>query len=320
MRSPGTRAREGRSPSEREPRGVARARDGGTTRGARRRARRSRRSSGRRRSPSDFQDLITRYAWGEIWSRPGLDRRTRSAITLTALVALGREHELEMHVRAALRNGLTADEIAEVLLQCAVYCGVPGGQRRVRDRAARDRTESGHDSRRRALGRSDARRTLRGRPRGGAARTISQPSPWPRRSSARGVPAAEIEDVWLGCANQAGEDNRNVARFAALLAGLPDSVAGVTVNRLCASGLSAVVGACHAVIAGDGDLFVAGGVESMTRAPLVTAKPDAAVRRAGTARSTTRRSAGGSRTRATRSATRASRWGRRARTSPSAGR
>jgi len=90
-----------------------------------------------------------------------------------------------------------------------------------------------------------------------------------------GVPPAEIEDVWLGCANQAGEDNRNVARFAALLAGLPDSVAGVTLNRLCASGLSAVVGACQAVVAGDGDLFVAGGVESMTRAPLVTAKPDA---------------------------------------------
>ena len=91
-----------------------------------------------------------------------------------------------------------------------------------------------------------------------------------------GVPAGEIEDVWLGCANQAGEDNRNVARFAALLAGLPDSVAGVTVNRLCASGLAAVVGACHAVIAGDGDLFVAGGVESMSRAPLVTPKPEAA--------------------------------------------
>ena len=88
-----------------------------------------------------------------------------------------------------------------------------------------------------------------------------------------GVPAGDIEDVWFGCANQAGEDNRNVARFAALLAGLPDSVGGVTVNRLCASGLSAVVGACHAVVAGDGDLFVAGGVESMTRAPLVTAKP-----------------------------------------------
>jgi 4-carboxymuconolactone decarboxylase len=73
----------------------------------------------------DFQDLITRYAWGEIWSRPGLDRRTRSAITLTALVATGREHELEMHVRAALGNGLTPEEISEVLLQCAVYCGVP---------------------------------------------------------------------------------------------------------------------------------------------------------------------------------------------------
>jgi 3-oxoadipyl-CoA thiolase len=91
-----------------------------------------------------------------------------------------------------------------------------------------------------------------------------------------GVPAAEIEDVWLGCANQAGEDNRNVARMAVLLAGLPEEVAGVTVNRLCASGLAAIVGACHAVLAGDGDLFVAGGVESMSRAPLVTAKPDAA--------------------------------------------
>jgi len=89
-----------------------------------------------------------------------------------------------------------------------------------------------------------------------------------------GVPAGEIEDVWFGCANQAGEDNRNVARMAALLAGLPEEVAGVTVNRLCASGLTAVVGACNAVRAGDGDLFVAGGVESMTRAPLVMAKPE----------------------------------------------
>jgi len=91
-----------------------------------------------------------------------------------------------------------------------------------------------------------------------------------------GVPAEQIEDVWLGCANQAGEDNRNVARMAVLLADLPESIGGVTVNRLCASGLAAVVGACHAVIAGDGDLFVAGGVESMSRAPLVTAKPDTA--------------------------------------------
>jgi 3-oxoadipyl-CoA thiolase len=89
-----------------------------------------------------------------------------------------------------------------------------------------------------------------------------------------GVQAAEIEDVYFGCANQAGEDNRNVARMGALLAGLPEAVAGVTVNRLCASGLSAVVAACHAVAAGDGDLFVAGGVESMSRAPLVTGKPE----------------------------------------------
>jgi len=91
-----------------------------------------------------------------------------------------------------------------------------------------------------------------------------------------GVPEEQIEDVWFGCANQAGEDNRNVARMGALLAGLPQSVAGVTVNRLCASGLTAVVGACHAVLAGDGDLFVAGGVESMSRAPFAVAKPDKA--------------------------------------------
>ena len=74
---------------------------------------------------ADFQDLITRYAWGEIWSRPGLDRRTRSCITLTALVALGREEELAMHIRAARRIGLTPDEIKEVLLHSAIYCGVP---------------------------------------------------------------------------------------------------------------------------------------------------------------------------------------------------
>jgi 3-oxoadipyl-CoA thiolase len=91
-----------------------------------------------------------------------------------------------------------------------------------------------------------------------------------------GVPAGEIEDVYFGAANQAGEDNRNVARMAALLAGLPQEVAGVTVNRLCASGLAAVVSACHAVRAGDGELFVAGGAESMSRAPLVMAKPESA--------------------------------------------
>ncbi|WP_182881162.1 4-carboxymuconolactone decarboxylase [Microbispora triticiradicis] len=74
---------------------------------------------------ADFQDLITRYAWGEIWTRPGLDRRTRSCVTLTALVARGQLDELAMHVRAARRNGLTTDEIKEVLLQTAIYCGVP---------------------------------------------------------------------------------------------------------------------------------------------------------------------------------------------------
>lgn len=74
---------------------------------------------------ADFQDFITRYAWGEIWTRPGLDRRTRSCITLTALVALGELDELELHVRAALRNGLSEDEIKEVILHGAIYCGVP---------------------------------------------------------------------------------------------------------------------------------------------------------------------------------------------------
>jgi 4-carboxymuconolactone decarboxylase len=74
---------------------------------------------------ADFQDFITRYAWGEIWARPGLDRRMRSCITLTALVALGHLDELELHVRAAIRNGLTEQEIGEVFLQSAVYCGVP---------------------------------------------------------------------------------------------------------------------------------------------------------------------------------------------------
>jgi len=73
----------------------------------------------------DYQDLITRYVWGEIWTRPALDRKMRSAITMTALVALGHFEELAMHVRAARRNGMTDEEIKEVLLQCAVYCGVP---------------------------------------------------------------------------------------------------------------------------------------------------------------------------------------------------
>ncbi len=91
-----------------------------------------------------------------------------------------------------------------------------------------------------------------------------------------GADPAAVADVILGCANQAGEDNRNVARMAALLAGLPPSVPGETVNRLCASGLSAGIAAARAIRSGDGDLFVAGGVESMTRAPFVMSKPSKA--------------------------------------------
>src|SRR5947199_4881831 len=95
-----------------------------------------------------------------------------------------------------------------------------------------------------------------------------------------GVDGAEIEDVYFGCANQAGEDNRNVARMALLLAGLPDSVPGVTVNRLCASGLNAVGAAAQAIRAGDIHFAIAGGVESMTRAPFVQGKATEAFARA----------------------------------------
>jgi acetyl-CoA acetyltransferase len=119
-----------------------------------------------------------------------------------------------------------------------------------------------------------------------------------------GVDPADIDDVILGAANQAGEDNRNVARMSALLAGLPVEVAGQTVNRLCGSGLQAINSAAHAIMAGDGDAFVAGGVESMTRAPYVMAKPENAYDR-------------GSRDRAWPRCTTRTRWAKPARTSPS---
>ncbi|MFM1932745.1 MAG: hypothetical protein RL226_2048, partial [Bacteroidota bacterium] len=90
------------------------------------------------------------------------------------------------------------------------------------------------------------------------------------------VPADRIEDVILGCANQAGEDNRNVARMAALLAGLPYTVPGETVNRLCSSGLAAVINATRNIQTGNGDLFIAGGVEHMTRGPWVISKTSSA--------------------------------------------
>ena len=91
-----------------------------------------------------------------------------------------------------------------------------------------------------------------------------------------GLDPAQVEDVILGCANQAGEDNRDVARMAVLLAGFPVEVGGLTVNRLCGSGLQAINSAAHAIQVGDGDVFIGGGVESMTRAPYVMAKPEAA--------------------------------------------
>lgn len=94
---------------------------------------------------SDFQAMITRYAWGTIWTRPGLPRTTRSAITLTAMIAGGYWEELEMHIRAALRNGMTPEEIKEVFLQCAIYCSVPAanvafsiGQRVLREELGED--------------------------------------------------------------------------------------------------------------------------------------------------------------------------------------
>ena len=96
-----------------------------------------------------------------------------------------------------------------------------------------------------------------------------------------GVDPARIDEVILGGANQAGEDNRNVARMATLLAGLPDELPGITVNRLCASGMSAIAMASQAIRAGDADLIIAGGVESMTRAPWVEAKPEKAFARPG---------------------------------------
>ena len=83
----------------------------------------------------DFQDLLTRYAWGEIWSRPGLDRRTRSCMVLTALIALGHWEEFRLHVRGALANGLDADGVKEVILQAAIYCGVPAANRAFKEAA-----------------------------------------------------------------------------------------------------------------------------------------------------------------------------------------
>ena len=97
-----------------------------------------------------------------------------------------------------------------------------------------------------------------------------------------GLTAADVEDVYMGCANQSGEDNRNVARMALLLAGFPQEVGGCTVNRLCGSGLEAVADAARAILAGEGDVYIGAGVESMTRAPWVLPKAETAFPRGNT--------------------------------------
>ena len=84
----------------------------------------------------EFQELITRYAWGEIWTRPGLDRKTRSCMVLTAMIALGHWDEFRLHVRAGFTNGLTQDELKEVILQAAIYCGVPAANHAFKEAAA----------------------------------------------------------------------------------------------------------------------------------------------------------------------------------------
>jgi 4-carboxymuconolactone decarboxylase len=96
----------------------------------------------------DFQDLITRYAWGEIWSRPGLDRKTRSCMVLTAMIALGAWDEFRMHVRAAFNNGLSEADIKEVILQSAIYCGVPAANHAFKEAAAVIAERSSADTKR----------------------------------------------------------------------------------------------------------------------------------------------------------------------------
>ena len=153
-----------------------------------------------------------------------------------------------MHVRAALRNGLTRDEIKEILLQTAVYCGVPAANSRLRDRPGRARRGGRRrDARRAALGRAHADRPPRRRALAGAPRRPRGDRDRGRGRARRAWIPSEIEDVYFGCANQAGEDNRNVARMAALLAGLPQSVAGVTSTASAPRGSRRSSAACHAV-------------------------------------------------------------------------
>ena len=190
---------------------------------------------------AEFQDLITRYAWGEIWSRPGLDRRTRSCITLTALIALGHERELEMHLRAALRNGVTTEEIKEVILQCAIYCGVPAANSAF---SIAQRVLEGEEGRRAARRHPSAVRTPVGRYGGGLAgvRADDLAAPRSRGGRAPGSPA-EIDEV-----SRVREPGRRGQPQRRADGGAARRAAGLGAGRdrepAVRSGLWAVVGAC----------------------------------------------------------------------------
>ena len=171
-------------------------------------------------------DFITEYAWGGVWTRPGLDRRSRSLITLTALIARGHHEELAMHLRAARTQRPDRDEIKEVLLQTAIYCGVPDANTafRIAQQVLGDPTDEArimsafvYDAVRTPFGRFGG--ALAGvRPDDLAASVLARGRSTVRPASTRPT----VDEVLLGNANGAGEDNRNVARMAVLLAGLPD--------------------------------------------------------------------------------------------------
>ena len=269
---------------------------------------------------ADFQDLITRYAWGEIWSRPGLDRRTRSAITLTALVALGHHEELELHVRAALRNGLTEDEIKEVLLQSAIYCGVPAANsafaiaQRVLDEAASGVSRAGRD-----LGGADAGRTVRRRAVGHPARRSRGDSRSRRRSSGPGWRPARSRTSGSGARTRPARTTETSLGWRRCSPACPSRWPGVTVEP--ALRLGALRGRRRLPRDRRAETATCSSRAESSRCRGRRSSPPSPTSRsrAATERSTTPCSAGGSRTRGSRRCSRSSRWGRPARTSPSAG-
>ncbi len=239
----------------------------------------------------DFQDMITRIAWGGIWTRPGLTRQMRSAVTITAMVAHGHWEELAMHIRAAITNGLSRDEIKEILLQTAIYCGVPSANTAFKtaqqvfhsmDNAQRTcRTPTTRESDKNLMNQAymyDAVRTPFGKFGGGLAGV--RPDDLAAHVIGEAVKRApeldveRIDEVVFGNANGAGEENRNIARMGTLLAGLPVSIPGTTVNRLCGSSLDAAIIASRQINTGDAELMLVGGAESMSRAPWVLPKTE----------------------------------------------